>query len=99
MKQIFEQGIKETSHFIMEQVRKFDPLYISIDIDVIDPAFAPGTGYLEPAGFSSREFIYFIQKLKLLKNLGAIDLTEINPDKDFNGLTVKLGAKIIAEFM
>ena len=90
---------KETADLITEQARKFDALYISIDIDVIDPAFAPGTGYVEPGGLSSKEFLYLIQRLALPKNLKACDIVEINPDKDINNLTVKLGAKIISEFM
>ena len=76
-------------------------LYISIDIDFIDPAFAPGTGYREPGGLSSREFIYLIQRMNKIKNLRAIDIVEINSEKDKqnNNITIKLGAKILAEFL
>jgi arginase family enzyme len=74
-------------------------LYLSLDIDIIDPAFAPATGYLEPGGLTSRQFIYLIQRLNKIKNLRAVDLVEINPEKDANGLTVKLGAKILSEFL
>jgi len=74
-------------------------VYISIDIDVIDPAFAPATGNPEPGGLTSREFIYLISRINKMINLKAIDLVEINPDKDKGELTVKLGAKILAEFL
>ena len=74
-------------------------LYVSIDIDIIDPAFAPGTGYIEPGGLTSRQFIYLIQRVNLIKNLKAIDLVEINPEKDRGDLTVKLGAKILSELI
>lgn len=74
-------------------------LYVSIDIDVIDPAFAPGTGYRETGGLTSRQFIYLIQRIKKMKNLRAVDLVEINPEKDESNLTVKLGAKIIVELL
>ena len=77
--------------------KNFDNLYISIDIDVIDPAFAPGTGYIEPAGLTSREFLYFLHRLKNLKNIRGYDIVEINPKKDINNLTTKLGAKILVE--
>jgi agmatinase len=70
-----------------------------LDIDVVDPAFAIATGYKEPGGLTSREFIYIIQRLNKIKNLKAIDLVEINPEKDVNGLTVKLGAKILSELI
>ena len=74
-------------------------LYVSIDIDIIDPAFAPATGYPEPGGLTSRQFLYLIQRINKIKNLRAFDLVEINEKKDENGLTVKLGAKILAELL
>jgi agmatinase len=70
-------------------------LYVSIDIDVIDPVFAPSTSYPEIGGLTSRQFIYLIQRIKKIKTLKAIDLTEINEDD----LTIKLGAKILAELL
>jgi agmatinase len=73
-------------------------LYISIDIDFIDPAFAPGTGCPESGGLSSNEFLYLIERMSKMKNLKAIDLVEINPKKDLNSLTVKLGADILSKF-
>ncbi len=98
MKELFSD-FKETCDLIMESARKFSSLYLSIDIDAIDPAFAPGTSYTEPAGLTSREFVYLLQHLTLLKNLKAADIAEINPNKDINNLTVKLGAKIVAELI
>ncbi len=89
--------IQDCCDTIMESARKFKALHLSIDIDIVDPAFAPGTGHPEPAGISSRDLIYFIQRLKLLKNIRSYDLVEIDPTKDINNLTVKLGAKIITE--
>ena len=74
-------------------------LYVSIDIDIIDPLFAPATGYPEPGGLSSRQFIYFIQRIKKIKTLRAVDIVEINEKKDKEGITVKLGAKILAELL
>lgn len=74
-------------------------LYVSIDIDVIDPAFAPSTGYPEAGGLTSRQFIYLIQRIKKIKTLRAVDLVEINEKKDKDKITVKLGAKILAELI
>ena len=97
MNQLLE-NLQDTCDIIMEFSQGRD-LYVSIDIDVIDPAFAPGTGYREPGGLTSRQFIYIIQRMAKMKNLGGIDLVEINPDKDIGGLTIKLGAKIISELL
>ncbi|MFC1728109.1 arginase family protein [Nanoarchaeota archaeon] len=95
MKQVFSN--KHVCDTVMETVRKWQSFYLSIDIDVIDPGFAPGTGYQEPGGLSSREMIYFIQRIKMLKNLGMIDLVEVNPSQDNNDLTVKLAGKLVFE--
>lgn len=84
---------------IMERARKATGFYISIDIDCLDPGFAPGTGYLEPGGLSSRELLYFVKRLCLLKNFRGGDIVEINPLKDLNGMTVKLGAKLLSEMI
>jgi len=97
MKNIFEFGIGSVTDALMENVRGFSKIYISVDIDVADPAFAPGTGYCEPGGLSSRELIYVIQRLKNLKNIRFFDLVEINPKLDQNRKTLKLGEKLIIE--
>ncbi len=97
MNQILE-NLQDTCDIIME-FSNAKNLYVSIDIDVIDPAFAPGTGYIEPGGLSSRDFLYMIQRINKIKNLKAIDIVEINPDKDENNKTIKLGAKILGEII
>lgn len=96
MKNLFN-NIEISCDGVMELCRAFSDFYLSIDIDVVDPAFAPGTGYQEPGGLSSSEILYFIRRLKLLKNLKRADVVEVNPDKDINGRTVKLAAEIINE--
>ena len=98
MKELFE-NLHKSCDLIMESVRNFDNVYVSIDIDAIDPAFAPGTGYPELGGLTSREFLYLIQRMKRLTNLKAFDIVEINPDKDIGNITVKLGAKILGELI
>jgi len=97
MKKIANIGVNEVCDTIMEEINQWPSFYLSIDIDAVDPAFAPGTGYREPGGLTSRELITMLQRLKILKNLGMIDLVEIAPDKDIADLTSKLGAKIIKE--
>ncbi|MDD5650526.1 MAG: arginase family protein [Candidatus Nanoarchaeia archaeon] len=94
-----EDNIENACNNIMEIAINFKTLYLSLDIDVVDPAFAPGTGYLEVGGLSSRDLIYFIQRIRLLKNLKRVDIVEINPKKDLNNMTVKLGAKLVKELI
>ena len=72
-------------------------VYVSINLNSIDPAYAPGTFFPEVGGFSSREFIYLIQRINKMKNLFALDLVGINSKKDINKITLQLCAKILAE--
>ena len=97
MKNIFENKIENVCDAVMEKIRSWPSVYLSVDIDAVDPAFAPGTGYREPGGLSSRELIYFLQRLNLLKNIKMIDIVEVNPDFDFAEITSKLAAKIMNE--
>jgi len=97
MKEINEENIHEITDSVMSIAKNFSHLYISIDIDVIDPAFAPGTGYPEPAGLTSRQLFYILHRLKNLKNINIIDIVEVNPKKDINNMTSKLAAKILTE--
>ncbi len=93
--------LEECCDTLMEFARG-KSLYVSIDIDAIDPVFAPATGYgSEVGGFTSREFLYIISRINKMKNLKWVDLVEINSEKDkkFNGMTCKLGAKILSEFL
>lgn len=96
-KQIF-MNIENVCDSVMEFVRKFDFLYISVDIDVLDPAFAFGVSFPEPGGLNTRELLYFLQRIKLIKNEKNIDVVEVNPIKDINNITSKTAAKIIGEF-
>lgn len=88
----------EICDIVMELANKHQ-IYVSIDIDVVDSVFVPGTFRGEAGGFTSRQLIYFIQRLNLLKTAKVFDITEINPDKDFNDVTVKLGAKLLGEII
>ena len=97
MKQITNFGKEDVSETIMETARGFSELYVSIDIDVLDPAFAPGTGYREPGGLSTRDLLFFLHRLKKLKNLRAIDIVEVNPSKDMDDITSKVAGKLVVE--
>lgn len=75
---------------------KNKPVYISLDIDVVDPAFAPGTGTPEPGGCTSREILEAIFTMAPL-NVVGMDLVEVSPPNDHTDCTAILGAKIVRE--
>ncbi len=71
------------------------PLYLSLDLDGIDPAFAPGVSHQEPGGLSTREVIHLIQGLPG-PFVGA-DVVEYNPRCDLGGATARVAAKLVKE--
>ena len=72
----------------------FDSLYLSLDLDVLDPAFAPGVGNPEAVGISSRELYDLVTTLQN-KKIVAADIVELNPTYD-NGATASISAKMIS---
>ncbi len=75
---------------------EFDgPLYVTFDIDGLDPAFAPGVSHLEPGGLSVRDVVSIIQALDV-PVVGA-DIVEYNPARDINGMTAMVAAKLVKE--
>jgi agmatinase len=71
------------------------PLYVSFDMDVLDPAFAPGVSHWEPGGLSVREAIGLIQEIEA--PLVAADIVEYNPERDPSGRTAMVAAKVLKE--
>jgi agmatinase len=82
---------------IREQVADV-PVYLSIDIDVLDPAFAPGTGTPEVGGFSSRELMGILRGLRGLNVVGA-DVVEVAPAYDHADITSIAGANVAYEIL
>ncbi len=75
-------------------------LYISIDIDALDPSVAPGTGYAIPGGFTYREIWKILKEISKNFTIKGFDLVEVAPNLDLqNKMTSILAAKIIIEFM
>jgi arginase len=71
------------------------PVYVSVDIDALDPAFAPGVSHREPGGLTTRQVIEIIQSIKA-PVIGA-DIVEFNPKMDPTGMTAVVCAKILKE--
>jgi agmatinase len=69
--------------------------YLSIDIDVVDPAFAPGTGTPEPGGMESWAILDAVYYLMSNMDVRALDVMEVLPSRDHQTLTAKLANRII----
>lgn len=71
------------------------PTYVSIDLDGLDPAFAPGVSHHEPGGLSVRQLLDVLHRIEG-RVVGA-DVVELNPDRDINGMTAAVAAKLVTE--
>ncbi|MGZ8626672.1 MAG: arginase family protein, partial [Actinomycetota bacterium] len=82
---------------ILERVGD-QPLYVSIDIDVLDPAFAPATGTPEAGGFTSRELLGILRGLRDTRVIGA-DIVEVAPAYDHAEITSVAAANVAYELL
>jgi len=96
-----EQGIKivtASEVWLGKRIEvPFERAYLSFDMDVLDPAFAPGVGNPEPGGLSTRELVEVIKGLNV--EVVAFDIVELNPNYDYKGITTFAAAKIIREVL
>ncbi|MFX0043413.1 MAG: agmatinase [Candidatus Hodarchaeota archaeon] len=97
-----ELGLNEYTKRIIDFFLNSDiiSLYVSIDIDALDPSIAPGTGFAIPGGFSYREIWNILRELTKNFNIIGFDLVEVAPNLDnANNMTSNLAAKLIIEFI
>lgn len=71
------------------------PLYVSIDLDALDPAFAPGVSHHEPGGLSVRDILAVLHRVR--GPIVGADIVEYNPARDVNGMTAVVAAKLLKE--
>jgi agmatinase len=90
---VTELGVKGVLRKVKSRIE--DKAYLSLDMDVLDPAYAPGVGSPVPGGLSSSEVIYLLKKLS--KNLVGFDIMETNPLYDIQDMTSHLASRIIVE--
>jgi agmatinase len=94
----FKVEIHQMKNLDLSKIQKFkNPLYISLDMDGFDPAFAPGVSHHEPGGLTSRQVIELIQNIET-EVIGA-DIVEYNPKRDFQNMTAFLAAKMMKEIL
>jgi agmatinase len=92
----FGVEVIEVRHFSADKVPiPGAPLYISIDLDGFDPAFAPGVSHHEPGGLTVRDVLNVLHRVRT-PIVGA-DIVELNPSRDLNGVTATLAAKLVKE--
>lgn len=93
---IAELGLFRTAETIILNTHDSN-IYISIDLDCLDPAFAPGVSVPSPGGLSTLELIYLLKKTLETGRVIAMDIVELSPDFDINGMTASAAARILSE--
>lgn len=98
MQEIWDRGFKEVMRTAVgEALAKADKLYLSVDIDVLDPAFAPGTGTPEPGGFTARELLDAVRRIGREVPLVGLEVVEVAPPYDHADITAILGNRVVLE--
>ena len=96
MAEIDERGLADVVHEAIHHAGA-RPTYLTVDIDVLDPAFAPGTGTPEPGGLSTRELLPAVRTVASSVELAAFDLVEVSPPYDHADVTAMAGHRVILE--
>jgi arginase family enzyme len=95
-----QRGIEETVAAALAIAGEgCDSIYLTVDIDSVDSAAAPGTGYTNFGGLTSREFLRTMRALGTSGMIGGIDLVEVTPPRDHGGITAILAATGLVEFL
>jgi arginase len=91
--EVYEIGRKRA----LEEVKTWCPVYVSFDMDVLDPAFAPGVSHREPGGMTVREALDHLHSITA--TIVGADLVEYNPSRDVSDLTAAVAGKILKELL
>jgi len=92
----FDVKIVGMRNFSVDRIPLPDgPLYISIDLDALDPAIAPGVSHHEPGGLTVREILDVLERLR--NPIVGADVVELNPARDVNAMTAAVAAKLVKE--
>ncbi len=98
MSEIEERGFDAVLHDAIEEALDgADMIYLSVDVDVMDPAFAPGTGTPEPGGLSARELLRAVREIVLEVELAGLDVVEVSPPYDPAGITAEAAHRVCLE--
>ena len=94
----FNVKVVEMKEFDINQLPELKgPLYLTFDLDVLDPAFAPGVSHYEPGGMTVREALKLLELINV-PLIGA-DIVELNPRRDINDMTAMVAAKLLKEIL
>ena len=96
---MFHMGFQESAKIIYDKFKDYDELYFTLDMAVLDPAFAPAVGTPVSGGLTSRELIEFIRYIVKKLPVSCMDIVEMAPPLDVNDITCWAAMRIIEEVL
>lgn len=96
-KEVHNHGVEHVFQMLKNKFHSYDAVYLTIDIDVLDPAFAPGTGTPQPGGLTSMQLIQLFQMMLEELPIKAMDIVEVAPDLDVNHITSWAALRLILD--
>jgi len=99
VREISRRGAAVVAQEIIARFRDYDSLYMTIDIDVLDPAYAPGTGTPDAGGLSTRELLELVRGIAGALPVKAADVVEVSPPLDTGDITSLAALKVIYELL
>jgi agmatinase len=98
MREIVSRGLDVVlDEAISIAMTECDAVFLSVDVDVVDPGSAPGTGTPEPGGLTSRQLLDAVRRIAMETPLGGVDVVEVSPPYDHAEITAYLGNRIVLE--
>ncbi len=97
MEEMIEAGIGTVIERVLEETSDAPALFLSVDVDALDPAFAPGTGTPEPGGLTTRELLRAVRRLALERDLAGMEVVEVSPPYDHSGITAMAAHRVVLE--
>lgn len=97
MGEVVERGIDAVIVDVLDAMSGAEHLYLSVDIDVLDPAYAPGTGTPEPGGMTSRELLRAVRTLTAERGLAGMEVVEVSPPYDHANITAMAANRVVCE--
>jgi len=94
--EINKRGVAAVAQTVLQGLQNFKAVYLTIDIDFLDPAAAPGTGTPKPGGFTTRDLLQFLDYFSPLPLVG-MDVVEVSPPLDHNDITSFAAQRAITE--
>jgi agmatinase len=97
MEEVSQDGIGPVIDQVLGEIADAEHLFLSVDVDVLDPAYAPGTGTPEPGGLTTRELLAAVRKLARERSLVGIEVVEVSPPYDQSGITAMAAHRVVLE--